>query len=173
MAIIPQAKLPSIPLPSIRNIPNIPGVGCAGGDGTSYLGEQFGNVPDVLAATHIRGLIKTCEDQIFALIKGELPDIPRAIAYAQKAAELAEYVTSLLSTLNESIGSIVGEAQASINFVNQKIQEVNSAKSQILAVPEAGRTAVQRLALSRYNEYAQELNAQIGRLQSTIGCISG
>lgn len=170
---IPQAKLPSINLPAIRSIPSIPGVGCVGASGSSYLGQQFGNVPDVLAAAHLRALIKAYTDQIFALIKGELSDVPRAIAYAAKAAELAQYVIDLTTELNQVIGDVVGEVTGTINFVNSKIEEVNTAASLIEAIPQEARSKLQNLALSRYNEYLQELNQQIARLQSTVTCIGG
>lgn len=165
------AKLPSVTLPTIRSMPSIPSVGCAGGDGTSYIGEQFGGLPDVQAALHLKALTKAINEQIYALLQGELPQPARAPVYAARAAQLAQYVVSLASTLNEVVGRVTGEATATINFINGKISEVNAAKAAIMSVPSASHSAAQRLLLSRYNTYASELNAQIARVNATVSCI--
>jgi hypothetical protein len=170
--IIPQPKLPHLPLPHIRGIPNIPHVGCSGASGTSYLGEQFGNLPDLHAALAMKNLKKAIEEQIYALIQGELPDAVRPPVYAARAAQLINEVAELVQTLNQVIAGVIAEANASINFINGKINDINAAKNTVLAIPAGARSAVQRLALQRYNEYLGELNAQVGRLQTTIGCIS-
>ena len=83
---IPQPKLPSLSLPTIRSLPTIPFVGCAGGDGTTYLGDQFGNLPDLQAALHAKALKKALVEQVYALVQGQLPDpARRAIRRASRA----------------------------------------------------------------------------------------
>lgn len=169
---LPPARLPHLPLPNIHSLPSIPSVGCAGGNATTYLGEQFGDLPDLNAIAHIKALKKAMDEQIYALIQGELPDAARPAVYAARAAQLVNYVASLVSLLNTLTGSVVAEAQASISFCNAKIAEINQAQSALQNLPESARTSVQRLMLARYNEYASELNGQIARLNSTIDCVA-
>jgi hypothetical protein len=169
---VPAPKLPHFPLPNVRGLPSIPHVGCAGGNGASYVGEQFGNLPDLHAALAMKKLKKALEEQIYALIQGQLPDATRPPVYAARAAQLVNEVAELVQTLNETIAIVTAEANASINFVNEKISDINAAKSAVLTIPAGARSAVQRLALQRYNEYLGELNSQVGRLQATIACIA-
>lgn len=170
--IIPPPRLPHLPLPNVRGLPNIPHVGCAGGSATTYLGEQFGNLPDLNAALHIKNLKKTLEEQIYALIQGQLPDPTRPPVYAARAAQLVNEVAELVQMLNQVIADATAEANAAINFINGKINDINAAKTAVLTIPAGARSAVQRLALQRYEEYLGELNSQVGRLQATIECIS-
>lgn len=165
---IPPAKLPHITLPVIRGIPTIPFVGSAGADGTTYVGEQFGNLPDLHAVLGIKKLKKALEEQIYALIQGQLPQPARSPLYAARAAQLANEVAQLVGLLNQVVAGVTAEAQAAIGFVNTKIGEVNSAKAAIEAVPVGARNAVQKLMLQRYQRYVGELNAQGGRLQTAI-----
>ena len=169
---LPPARLPHLPLPNIHSLPTIPSVGCAGGNGATYIGEQFGDLPDLASVLHIKALTKSMSEQIYALVQGELPDSARPAVYAARAAQLVNYVASLVSLLNTLTNSVVAEAQASISFCNAKIAEVNGAKSALQSIPEAARTSVQRLMLTRYNEYAGELNGQIARLNATIDCVA-
>jgi hypothetical protein len=169
---LPPARLPHLPLPNIHALPTIPSVGCAGGNGATYIGEQFGDLPDLNAISHIKALKKSMDEQIYALIKGELPDAARPAVYAARAAQLVSQVASLVSLLNTLTTSVTAEAQASISFCNAKIAEMNQAKSALQNIPESARTNVQRLMLTRYNEYASELNGQIARLNSTIDCVA-
>lgn len=169
---VPTPKLPHVALPAIRSIPTIPFVGCAGGQGTSYIGEQFGNVPDIGAVLAIKALKKSLEEQIYALLKGQLPDVPRAAAYAARMAQLIDQVAEIVTTLNTVIGSVMAEATAAIAIVNAKAAEMNSAIALIEGTPAGARSAVQNLLMQRYARYAGELDAQAGRLQSTIECIA-
>jgi hypothetical protein len=171
-AYVPPAKLPNIPLPQIRSLPHIPFVGCAGGSATTFIGEQFGDLPDMATVLHIKALKKSLEEQIYALIQGELPDALRPPVYAARAAQLVAEVLEIVATLNTIIGGVIGEAEAAISFVNGKIGEMNAARAAIMNIPPTARTAAQRLMLGRYNEVATELNGQISRLQSTITCIA-
>lgn len=170
--LVPPPRLPHLPLPNVRGLPNIPHVGCAGGSATSYLGEQFGNLPDLHAALAMKNLKKALEEQIYALIQGQLPDAVRPPVYAARAAQLINEVAELVQTLNQVIAGVTAEANAAINFVNGKINDINAAKSAVVAIPAGARSAVQRLALQRYNEYLGELNSQVGRLEATIACIA-
>jgi hypothetical protein len=171
-AVIPEPKLPHVSLPAIREIPIIPHVGCAGAQGTTYVGQQFGNVPDIGAVLAIKALKKALEEQLFALLKGELPDIPRAAAYAARLVQLTAEVAEIVATLNNVVANVMSEVNAAIEVVNTKVEELNMAKDQLLAIPENARSAVQRLMIERYTRYFGELNAQAGRLQSTIECIA-
>lgn len=170
---VPQPKLPHVALPTIRTIPTIPHVGCAGASGTSYVGTQFGNVPDIGAALAIKALKKSLEEQIYALIQGELPQVVRAPIYAARAAQLVNEVAEVVATLNQVISAVTGEATAAINAVNAKAADLNAAKSVLEGIPVGARNAVQRLMITRYQRYVGELNAQAGRLQTTIACIAG
>jgi len=170
---IPPARPPSVPLPQIRTPIHIPFVGCPGADSTSYIGAQFGNIPDLADALHLKHLRKIVNDQIFALIQGELPTIFRAAVYAAKAADLISQVIQFLATLNQVIGEAMGEYNAAVTFVQGKVAEINSASAAISALPAAGLSATRQLAQSRFQEYTGELNAQLGRLATSISCLLG
>lgn len=172
MPVIPPPKLPHVTLPTVRGIPSVPHVGCAGGSATSYLGQQYGNLPDLHAALGIKKLKKALEEQIYALIQGQLPDATRPPVYAARAAQLANEVAELVATLNQVIGDVTAETNAAIAAVNGKIAELNTAKSAIEAIPQAARSAVQRLMLERYQRYVGELNDQATRLATTMACIA-
>lgn len=170
---IPQPKLPQITLPTIRGLPTIPHVGCSGGQGTSYVGEQFGNAPDLNTVLHIRTLKKALDEQIYALLKGQLPFATRPPIYDARMVQLTSDVADLVTELNDAIGKVTAETQAAITFVNQKVGEMNSAKNAILGLPESARSAAQTVMIERYDRYVSRLNAQANRLQSTIACVSG
>lgn len=169
---VPLPKLPHVTLPTIRGIPTIPHVGCAGATGTTYVGEQFGNVPDVGAVLAIKALKKAILEQIYALIQGELPDATRPPVYAARAAQLTNEIAEIVATLNEAIAAVTSEANAAITAVNAKSAEMNAAKAELESITPGARSAVQRLMIQRYTRYAGELDAQAGRLQSTIECIA-
>jgi hypothetical protein len=169
---IPAAKLPHIPLPNIRSIPMIPGVGCAGGNTTTLIGEQLGNLPDLDAVRHIKDLKRYLAEQIETLIEGYVPAAQRQPVWAARVERYVQRISELLEGMNELISGVVAETNASINFVNGKIGELNAARSEALSLPEAARSAVQRLALERTNEYISELNQQKSRLESTISCLA-
>ena len=168
---IPAAKPPSLALPQIRLPIHIPKVGCPGAESTHYIGAQFGNQPDLYDALHLKHLKKVTNDQIYALLKGELPTILRAGLYAQKAAELIQDVTDFLSTLNQIIGAALAEYQAAASFVQGKISELNVSLAALQALPAVSLTATQRLAMQRYHEYIGELNQQVSRIQTSISCL--
>jgi len=172
VSLIPQPKLPNITLPNIRGIPTIPFVGCAGAQGTTYVGEQFGNVPDIGAIREIKALKKSLEEQIYALIQGKLPDATRPAPYDARAIQLTNEVAQLVTKLNEVIAGATAEAEAAIDFVNGKIGELNTAKGLLEGIPAGARSPVQQLMIERYDRYVGELNDQAGRLQSTIDCIA-
>lgn len=168
---IPVPKLPSVTLPSIRGLSNIPGVGCPGALGTTFVGEQFGNLPDLQVLAHIKSLKKAMEEQIYALIQGQLPFITRPPVYAARAAQLIAYVAQIIAALNQIVGGIIAEVNAAVGFIQQKRSELNSALSIVMAIPASTRTAAQRLMLQRYREYVGELDAQKMRLLSSISCL--
>ena len=173
MSAIPPAKPPHLPLPNIRGVPSIPNVGSAGANACALLGEQFASLPDLNAALHIKARKKQLEEMIQTLIEGYVPAAARQPVWATRVTTYTNYISELVTTLNAVIGAVTAEANASKVFINGKISEVNALKNQILAVPEGGRSRAQQLALTRYNEYVNELNAQVTRLNTVISSIAG
>lgn len=169
---IPDAKPPNLNLPAIRNLPTIPHVGCAPGDPNSFVGEQFGNAPDLNSILSIRALIKSLEEQIYALIQGKLPDALRPAPYDARAIQLTAQVAELVDAMNTIVDQVTGSVNAAIDYANEQLAAVNQAKAAIEAVPAGARSAVDRLMIERYGRYAQELNAQVGRMQASLACIS-
>jgi hypothetical protein len=108
---IPAAKLPQFALPAIRIPVHIPHVGCPGSDGRSYIGEQFGSLPDLYDALHTKHLRKVINDQIYALLKGQLPTIFRKVLYLQKAQTAVQKLAkeryqTYLGELDQQIGKL-------------------------------------------------------------------
>lgn len=170
---LPRLKLPSLQLPDIRPMPTIPGVGCVPSDGHSYLGEQFGNVPDLQAVQQIRSLKKTFEEEIAALVEGYLPTAARQPLWAARVAQLTNYVAELNAVMTQAVGRATAEINATLAFVGQKQEEMQTALAEINSIPEAARTQTQRLMAERYQQYAGELEAQASRLQATAACVAG
>jgi hypothetical protein len=153
-------------------VPTLPlGIGCAGADGNSYLGKQFGNLPSLHKLLHLKTLQKALNEQIYVLIQGKLSDALRPVPYDARAVQLTNEVATLETEITSVVNEVTGDINASIDFVNEKVAAVNEAKALIESVPAGARTAVQKLMLERYGRYAQELNAQIGRLQSALSCV--
>lgn len=168
----PEPKLPQFQLPQINLPIHIPKVGCPGADGRSYIGQQFGSLPDLYDALHTKHLRKVINDQIYALLKGKLPTILRKVLYAQKALELIQDVVEIIAVLNAVIGRAIAEYNATINFINQKKGELQQAISDIEGIPASAQTATQKLARERYQTYLGELDSQISKLQTSISCIA-
>jgi hypothetical protein len=169
---IPEAKLPSLPLPAIRSLPTIPHVGAAPGDASSLVGEQFGNLPDLNSILHIKALRKSLEEIIYTLLKGQLPFATRPPVYATREAQLIAEVAELVSAMNTIVGQVTTSVNAAIGYANQQLTAVNQAKAAIDSVPAAARGPVQKLMRDRYNRYATELNAQIARHQQTLAALA-
>ncbi len=170
---IPPPKLPEIRLPIIRAPLGIPHVGCPGAEAQSYLGEQFGNLPDLYDALHTKHLRKVINDQIYALLKGQLPTVIRRGFYYQKMLELIQEVAEIVAVFNQVIAQAIAEYNAVIAFINKKKGEINVSIQAINGIPGSARTAVQRLALQRYQEYLGELDTQLSRLATSISCVAG
>ena len=168
---IPQAKLPNLTLPAIGNLPHLPHIGCAGADANSYVGKQFGNLPDLHAVAHLKSATKWMSEQIYALFKGQLPFATRPPVYQARMAQLTDELAEMSTALTDAINGVVSEATAAIGGVNTKINELNSVKNEILALPEGARSALQRAALDEFNACIGELNAQKTRLQTSITCV--
>ena len=168
---IPEPKLPDLSLPNIRLPIHIPKVGCPGADARSYVGEQFGSMPDLYDALHLKHLRKVTNDQIFALLKGKLPTVLRKFEYAQKALELIQDVQDFIAVLNQVIGQVIAEYNATIGFINQKKSELQNSIASLESISAGARTAVQKLAIQRKQEYIGELNKQLSKLQISISCI--
>src|SRR6185503_7841946 len=132
MPAIPQPRLPNIALPVIHGLPTLPlGIGCAGADGNSYLGKQFGNLPSLHKLLHLKAGKKYLEEQIYALIQGEAIQPVRSPIYAARAAQLTNEVATLVTEITSVIDEVSGDITASINFVNEKVAAVNEAKDLI------------------------------------------
>jgi hypothetical protein len=166
-----EPELPNLELPGIRDLPAIPGVGCAGGSATTFTGSQFGGLPDLQAVLHIKALKKQYQDMMATLIEGYVPAAARQPVWAVRVANYVTYVASLVEEANALIQGIMAEVNASIAFVNGKISELNAAKNDLLSVPAETRSLVQAAMIERYTRYTGELQAQAGRLQSTLDCI--
>jgi methyl-accepting chemotaxis protein len=169
---LPGAKLPHVTLPTIRSIPTIPHVGCAGAQATTYVGQQHGNAPDIGAVRAMKALKKSLDEQIYALFQGMLPDGARPPVYQARALQLVNEVAEVVTTINQVIAEVTEETSAAITATNAKIGEMNAAKSALENIPEGARSKVQQLMAQRYARYAGELTAQAGRLQSTIDCVA-
>src|SRR5260221_618809 len=107
---IPEAKLPHLTLPAIRDVPHLSNIGCAGGDTNAYLGKQFGNLPDLHAVLHLKAATKWMTEQIYALVQGEAPQPARSPIYAARAAQLVTQLADMTTTLTDTIDSVVSEA---------------------------------------------------------------
>src|SRR5258708_34685257 len=115
---IPQAKLPHLVLPSIRSIPTIPHVGCAGADGTSYIGKQFANLPDLHALLHLKTLKKALDEHVYALIQGELPFVTRPPIYAARAAQLTNEIAELVNAITSIADEVTSNIEDAIGYVD-------------------------------------------------------
>jgi hypothetical protein len=169
---IPAPKPVRVASPQVRLPADIPFVGCVSGSAKTFVGEQLGNIPDATKILQIRAIKKALEEQIYALIQGQLPDPVRPPVYAARAAQLTSQVAGIVSALTQTIAQASAEVNAAINFVNQQKTAIQNSLNELAAVPSEQLTASQRLMMQRYNEYLGELNSQIGRLQSTLGCLS-
>ena len=169
---IPPAKVPDIGLPMIRLPIAIPRVGCPGADARSYVGEQFGSLPDLYDALHGKHLRKLLNDHIYSLLKGQLPTILRKPFYLAKALDLIDHVAEVVAMMNQVIGQAVAEYNATIAFINQKKSELNGKLAAVNAIPVNVQTAVNKLQKQRYQEYLGELDFQITKLQISINCIA-
>lgn len=170
---IPPPKTIHVQPPSIRLPIDIPFVGCTGGSAKTYVGKQLGNIPDFATMLHIRTIKKAIEEQIYALLQGMLPDLLRPPVYYARAILLISQVAEIIATLNQVISQVFAEVNAAITFVNQQITSLQNAANELLALPSETLSAAQALMIQRYQEYTGELNAQIGRLQSTLSCLIG
>ena len=170
---IPPPKLPSYGLPSIHLPIHIPFVGCAAGDGKTYVGKHFGNRPDFASMLHIKAIKKAMDEQVYALIEGQLPDFTRPPVYLARAIQIIAEVVEQIAKLNEIIGEALEEISAAVDFINQKKGELESNLNYLLSIPTEVQTEVQAVMVENYQFYLGDLNAQVGRLQSTIGCLTG
>lgn len=169
---LPIIKSPSWNVPTARNLPTIPTVGCVSGNSTTQIGEQFGSFPDIQALPHVKALNKVITEQIGTLLEGKLPDVPRAAAYEVRKARLITELANIVNSATQIAGQIQVEVNATISALNEKIEEMNEAKNLLLQIPENARSAIQGKTIERYNEYIEEINAQIGRLQTSLGCLN-
>lgn len=171
MNALPTAKLPGFNVPTIRGLPNIPTVGCVSGNPTTLVGQQMGSLPDISALPHVKALKKVIEEQIGALVEGKLPQLPRSIVYEVRQLRLVAELAQIVAVSVQIAAQMTAEINAAIAAANQTINGINAAANEIEQLPEAARSAVQRKALDRYNDYAAEINAQIGRLNAAKGCL--
>jgi hypothetical protein len=169
---LPKPTLPNVKTPRIRRIPSLPGgIGCAGGNPSSYVGNQFGNQPDVAALLHLKALKKLINDNIGTLIDGYLPTVLRKPKYVVRVVKLTKEVEKVVRQIADTVASAQAEYNAQLAYVNQVIGEVNSAAAEINTLPASARSQAQNHLLNRYNEYAADLNAQAGRIQQALRCL--
>jgi hypothetical protein len=169
---VPLAKLPHTTLPTIGGVPTIPHVGSAGANGTTYVGTQFGNLPDLHAAVALKTIKKALIEQVYALIQGELPFVTRPPIYAARAAQLVTEIADVTATLADVVASVTSGATAARAAVLVKRAEMNAARAVLEGISAGARSPVQSLMIARYTRYAAELEAQAERLQTTIDTIS-
>src|SRR3712207_1920444 len=94
---LPSPKLPHFGTPSIRDIPQIPNVGCVSGNPITYVGGQLGNMPDHKALPQIKALKKVIEEQIGTLLEGKSPDFVRPALYEIRRARLVTELADIVS----------------------------------------------------------------------------
>ena len=169
---LPTIKTPSWNVPPVRSLPTIPTVGCVSGNATTQIGQQMGSFPDIQALPHVKALNKVITEQIGTLLEGKLGDIPRAALYEVRKARLIAELAQIVNQGTQLATQIQNEVNASIEAANAKINDLNAAKDALLEIPENVRSVIQDKMITRYNEYISEVNAQIGRLEESLGCLS-
>jgi hypothetical protein len=167
---IPAAKPPNITLASPRGLPSIPHVGCIAGQGVSYTGEQYGDVPDVRAIGLIKAVQKCLNEVIATLTEGEADNVLTS-AYSTHSSRLTGEVGDMAGEMTSLISAVTSETNAIVSFVNGKIATVNAAKAALTGIPSGQRSKVQQLMIDRYTRYASELSAQAGHLASILSCL--
>ena len=168
----PDAKLPHTTLPTIRSVPAIPHVGSPGATGLSYIGAQFGNLPDLHALAHLKSMKKALEEQVYALIQGKLPFATRPPIYDARAVQLTSELADLATLRASVIAALTNELTTAINSVNGKSGEMNAKRAVLQAIPAGARRPVERLMIQRYQRYAGDLDAQAGRLAAAVASLS-
>jgi hypothetical protein len=169
---LPPPKLPNWNVPTVRNLPQIPKVGCVSGNATTQVGKQMGSFPDIAALPHIKSLKKVITEQIGTLIEGKLPQLARLPLYEARQVRLVSELAEMVQKATEIADAISQEVTQTIEACNQKINDLNSAKDEILSFPASARSAMQEKAAARYDEYIAEIEAQIGRLSQSLGCLA-
>lgn len=170
---LPLPKLPHLQLPEIRMPIHIPFLGCAVGDGKSYMGEQFGNMPDLEEIFGIKTLKKAMDEQVYALIQGQLPDTTRPPIYGARAAEIIEEIVEQVQAMNEMIGDVLEEVEAVVTFIAEKQAELQGHLNYLQGIPTDVMTEVQTVMMAHYEVCFGELDDQVTRMQSTLGCLVG
>lgn len=150
----------------IAEPPVIPHVGRVEASSKLLVGKQRTLLPNQSSLTQIRALKKALEEQIYALVKGQLPDAARPPVYAARAAQLANEVGQLVSALNSIITQIQAEAAQARAAADAAKHDLQSALSELKTIPPMQRTAAQKLMIERKNEYLNELMAQIENAHS-------
>lgn len=171
LQLLPPAKLPNWNVPTVRGLPTIPRIGCVGGNATTIVGEQMGNLPDLATLPHVKALQKVITEQIGTLVEGQLGVIPRAPLYAARQLRLIQELQEMITMATQTANQIASEINAAIGAANQRIADLNASKAAITATPAVLRNAVQRKALGRYNQYVGEINGQIARLERSLECL--
>lgn len=168
----PEIKLPHLTLPSVRDLPSLPHVGCVPGIPTMSVERQRGSDTDLAALQQIRVLKKSITEQIGTLIEGKLPDFPRAALYEVRQARLVIELAAAVAKGVEIAMQLTSDLNANIDFINSKIAVLNEGKDAYLSIPQHARTKLQQHKIDRNNEYIGELNGQKSKIQSVISCIT-
>ncbi|MDQ4119859.1 MAG: hypothetical protein M3209_00145 [Acidobacteriota bacterium] len=168
----PTPRLPNIPLPQIRPLPSIPFLNCIPATPEKLTGKQMGKQPDLSALAHIRSLKKTISEKLIILLEGQLPDLPRSIAYEANrirlVAELADIVAKGVTIANQ----LKQDAEEHIAEIDARIAIINEGISAYQSIVESARTAIQQKTIDRAAEYIDELNTQKSRWDSVMSCIT-
>jgi predicted nuclease with TOPRIM domain len=169
------SRLPAINLanqvPDIRALPGLPFIGCISGDATTYVGTQMGGMPDLQALHIVRAAKKVIEEELKSRVVCKLPFATRPEALDVEIVRLTNEFAQIIETANEVIGRIQAEAEAAMQFINGKIDELNAAKAELLNIPEELRSKTERKMIERYEKYTGRLQSQITRMQANLDCI--
>jgi hypothetical protein len=149
----------------------VPFIGCFPGDGKSYVGKKWGNRPDLLKLNHLKQKKKELEEQIITQTIGKLDNPPRSIAFTAEIARITEDIATVVNGIMETIGEVTEELNAGIALINEKKNELEQVRGELLSIPADVRSKVEQHMIERYNEYFSELDMQAQRLQSTISCL--
>jgi hypothetical protein len=169
----PPPDIPHFQTPDILGLPHLPLMGCIMGTGTFYSGRQHGDRPHNKVIDQIKHYRQTLLDEIETLIDGQLDNPLRAARFAQKVIDYVDRIANFVQKLNDAIGKVLTEINEDLAFTNQTQQELTAELNKLMAVPETARTELEKLGVTRYNEYLGKLSAQVGRLQGLVNCVVG
>lgn len=168
----PDIKLPDIDLPQIRPLPSIPFLNCIPATPEKLTGRQMGKQPDLSALAHIRALKKNIVEKLIILLEGQLPDLPRSIAYEANRVRLVAEMAQIGAEGVAIAGKLAEDAEENIAEINARIEILNEGISAYEDIGNDVRSAIQQKTIERFGEYIDELEQQKSRWESVMSCIS-